>query len=198
MNLPALTTGFCACAGAASRLRQPVHNSALCWSLSRVRLFATPWTVARQAPLSTEFSRQQYWSGLPFPRDLPNPGIQPGLRHCRQILQHLSHSLHFLLVQNLKASHRWERRAFSSIPWACAEPCRFPEICWNFIRLPLDISSPGFSFSTFWSVNCWPQIATPSQAAVMKQSQLTILNQCTVEWGPYTKCAPVRSNEDKP
>ena len=36
-------------------------------SLSRVRLFATPWTVAYQAPLSMGFSRQEYWSGLPFP-----------------------------------------------------------------------------------------------------------------------------------
>ena len=46
---------------------------------SPVRLFATPWTVARQAPLSVKFSRQEYWSGLPFPstRDLPNPGIEP-------------------------------------------------------------------------------------------------------------------------
>ena len=39
----------------------------------------TPWTVARQAPLSMEFSRQEYWSGLPFPSpgDLPDPGIEP-------------------------------------------------------------------------------------------------------------------------
>ena len=36
-------------------------------SLSRVRLFGTPWTVAYQAPPSMEFSRQEYWSGLPFP-----------------------------------------------------------------------------------------------------------------------------------
>ena len=49
-------------------------------SLSHVRLFATPWTVARQAPLSMGFSRQEYWSGLPFPSpgDLPDPGIEPG------------------------------------------------------------------------------------------------------------------------
>jgi len=49
-------------------------------SLSHVRLFATPWTVAYQAPLSMGFSRQGYWSGLPFPSpgDLPNPGIEPG------------------------------------------------------------------------------------------------------------------------
>ena len=49
-------------------------------SLSHVQLFATPWTVAHQAPLSLEFSRQEYWSGLPFPSpgDLPDPGIEPG------------------------------------------------------------------------------------------------------------------------
>ena len=47
--------------------------------LSRVQLFATPWTVAHQAPLSMEFSRQEYWSGLPFPfpGHIPNPGIEP-------------------------------------------------------------------------------------------------------------------------
>ena len=67
-------------------------------SLSRVRLFVTPWTVAHQAPPSMGFSKQEYWSGLPFlsssmgfsrqeywsglpfpsPGDLPNPGIEPG------------------------------------------------------------------------------------------------------------------------
>ena len=48
-------------------------------SLSRIRLFATPWTVAYQAPQSMEFSRQEYWSGLPFPSpgDIPEPGIEP-------------------------------------------------------------------------------------------------------------------------
>ena len=48
-------------------------------SLSRVRLFAVPWTVAHQVPLSMELSRQEYWSGLPFssPEDLPDPGITP-------------------------------------------------------------------------------------------------------------------------
>ena len=45
---------------------------------SHVQLFATPWTVACQAPLSMEFSRQEYWSGLlfPSPGDLPDPGIK--------------------------------------------------------------------------------------------------------------------------
>ena len=47
-------------------------------SLSRVQLFATPWTVARQAFLSVGFSRQEFWSGVPFPPpgDLPDPGIE--------------------------------------------------------------------------------------------------------------------------
>ena len=52
-----------------------------CQSLSHVRFFATPWTVTCQALLSMRFSRQQYWSGFPFPSpgDLPNPGIRLSL-----------------------------------------------------------------------------------------------------------------------
>ena len=55
--------------------------------------FVTPWTVARQVPLSIEFSRQEQWSGLPFPSpgDLPDPGLNLSLLHCRQILYCLSH-----------------------------------------------------------------------------------------------------------
>ena len=59
------------------------NNNGLKWSemklLSHVRLFATPWTIAYQAPLSMGFPRQEYWSGLPFasPGDLPDPGIEP-------------------------------------------------------------------------------------------------------------------------
>ena len=49
-------------------------------SLSGVRLFVTPWTVAYQVPPSMGFSKQEYWTGLPFPSpgDLPDPGIEPG------------------------------------------------------------------------------------------------------------------------
>ena len=48
-------------------------------SLSSVQLFVIPWTVVYQASLSMGFSRQEYWSGLPFPSpgDLPDPGIEP-------------------------------------------------------------------------------------------------------------------------
>ena len=68
-----------------------VSHSVVSW------LFAAPWTVAHQAPLSMEFSRQEYWSKLPcpLPGDLPNPGTE----HCRQILYHLSHQgSHQLIV----------------------------------------------------------------------------------------------------
>ena len=58
-------------------------------SLSRVRLLATPWTVAHQAPLSMGFSRQEYWSGLPSPSpgDLPHPfdnGVKVMGGNCKQ------------------------------------------------------------------------------------------------------------------
>ena len=51
----------------------------LLFSVSRVQLFATPWTVACQPPLSMGFSRQEYWGGLPFPfpQELPDSGIKP-------------------------------------------------------------------------------------------------------------------------
>ena len=69
------------------------HFSDLVKLLSHVQLFATPWTVAYQAPPSMEFSRQEYWSGLPFLLQgiFPTQGLNPGLPYCRQTLYHLSH-----------------------------------------------------------------------------------------------------------
>ena len=62
-------------------------------SLSRVRLFVTPWTVAYQAPPSMRFSRQEYWSGCHFLLQgiVLTQGSNPNLLHFRQILYHLSH-----------------------------------------------------------------------------------------------------------
>ena len=59
------------------------HKSMKVKLLSRVQLFATPWTVAHQVPPSMGSSSQEYWSGLPFPfpGDLPNPGIEPRSSH---------------------------------------------------------------------------------------------------------------------
>ena len=61
-------------------LRINGHERKKVQSLSHVRLFAVPWTVACQAPPSMGFSRQEYWSGLPFPSpgDPPYPGIELG------------------------------------------------------------------------------------------------------------------------
>ena len=72
-------------------------------SLSRVRLFVTPWTVAHRAPLSMGFSRQEYWSGLPFPSpgDLPEPGIEPRSPSLQEdTLEHVRASLTVQLVKN--------------------------------------------------------------------------------------------------
>ena len=62
-------------------------------SLSCVRLFATPWTVAHQAPPSMEFARQEDWSGLTFPSpgDLPDPGIEAGSPAFQADALRLSH-----------------------------------------------------------------------------------------------------------
>ena len=63
-----------------ARMHPMPHSESEVKSLSRVRLFGTPWTVAHQATPSMGFSRQEYWSGMPFPSpgDLPDPGIDPG------------------------------------------------------------------------------------------------------------------------
>ena len=59
---------------------EDIISSEIVLLLSHVWLFATPWTVAYQDPPSMGFSRQEYWSGLPFPSpgDPPDPGIEPG------------------------------------------------------------------------------------------------------------------------
>ena len=56
-----------------------LHVCVFLFSLSLIQLFVTPWSAAHQAPPSMGFSRQEYWSGWPFPSpgDLPNPGIEP-------------------------------------------------------------------------------------------------------------------------
>ena len=75
------------------------NRMSVCCHFSCVQLFVTLWTVAHQAPLFMGFSRQEYWSGLPFPSpgDLLNPGtileqaLNLGLLHCRHILYYLNH-----------------------------------------------------------------------------------------------------------
>ena len=93
-------------------------------SRSHVRLFATPWTVACQTPPSMGFSRQEYWSGLPFPSpgDLPDPGMEPGSpalqagsllsepagKPCLQFMHiYLKLPLPSLLILSLFSTHRY-------------------------------------------------------------------------------------------
>ena len=71
---------FLSCIGSALLLKNSFLRSKVrVKSLSCVQLFATPWTVAYKVPPSMEFSRQEHWSGLPFPSpgDLPDPGVEP-------------------------------------------------------------------------------------------------------------------------
>ena len=83
----------------------------LCCALSHVRLFATPWTVAHQGPLSMGFSKRQSWSGLSCspPGDLPNPEIEPaspGSPALQADSLPLSHQGNPLFYINTTISHR--------------------------------------------------------------------------------------------
>ena len=74
---------------------------------SRVQLCVTPWTIAHQAPLSMGFSRQEYWSSLPFPYSgrLPNPGIKhgsPALQVDSLLLSHLGSPLFWLKSNKIR------------------------------------------------------------------------------------------------
>ena len=81
-------------------------------SLNRVRLFVTPWTVAYQASPSMGFSRQEYWSGLPFPspKDLPNSGLP----NCRQTLYHLRLGNPNRLLQSVNITFIWAGKTKNS------------------------------------------------------------------------------------
>ena len=93
-----------------------------CESLSHVWLLATPWTVALQAPLSMEFSGQEYWSGLPFPSAgvIPDPGIELRSPTLQADSLHLSHlgSCEFEQTWGDTEGHR---NVVCSSPWGRKE-----------------------------------------------------------------------------
>ena len=80
LKIPCVCVCVCVCVWVSQCPKNPV---CVCDSLSHVWLFATPWTIPCQAPLTMEFSRQEDWSGLAFssPGDLPDPGTDSGLLH---------------------------------------------------------------------------------------------------------------------
>ena len=117
----------------------PAGYNVMCQQLSHVRLFLTPQTVACQVLLSMEFSRQEYWSGLPFssPRDLYNPGIELG-SPALQADSLLSESLG-------RANIRGKEMILSLIVnRVCVCLCSYTQLCLTLCD-PVDCSPPGFS-----------------------------------------------------
>ena len=99
----------------------------MCQLLSCVRLFVTPWTVAHQAPLSVEFSRQEYQNGLPHPPpvDLPDPGIKP-------IISCISYFAGGLSTAESPGKPVCASVQFSSVAQSCPTLCK-----------PMTCSTPG-------------------------------------------------------
>ena len=117
-------------------------------SLSRVQLFATPWTVAHQAPLSMGFPRQEYWSGVPLPSpgDLPNPGIEhrsPALRADASPFEPPGKTTHVCILSRFSCV-----RLFVT-PWTAAH------------QAPL---STEFSRQEYWSAMPFPSPTRSIQA----------------------------------
>ena len=104
--------------------------------LSHIWLFATPWTVAHQAPLPVGFPRQEYWSGLPFPSpgDLPDQGSNPGL------LQSQVDSLPAELSGNTLCTYMM---SYISYRWWEDCCCSVAQLCLSLFD-PMDCRMPGF------------------------------------------------------
>ena len=113
-----------------------VPLAALGWAaLSPVWPFATPWTVARQAPLSMGFPRREYWGGLPFPspRDHPDPGIEcmsPALQVHSLPLSHLGSPYGFFSIINISVVEIKGQLKFCGFWWMEPQPkCQWCRIC---------------------------------------------------------------------
>ena len=116
---------------------------------SYVQLFATLWTVACQAPLSTGFSRQEYWSGLSFPSsgDLPNPGIRP-----------LSLMLPALAGRFLTTRTTWEAPPNYFLITVDTVQHSVAHSCLTF-WFPMDCSSPGSSVHGIFKARILEKVA---------------------------------------
>ena len=131
---------------------------------SHAQLFATPWTVAHQAPLSMKFSKQEYWSRLPFPTpgDLPNPGTEPAslcvssigsrfLYHCAtwevkffSQIQHIKHILYAQEARRETLPKTWTGSDLTSVQFSrsvMSDSSRCHE--WQHARPPCPSPTPG-------------------------------------------------------
>ena len=133
-------------------------------SLNRVRLFATPWTVAHQAPLSMEFSREAYWSGLPCPPpgDLPDPGIKP--------------SCPALQANSLPSEPPGKPHKCFAAAAAAKSLQSCPTLC-----DPIDGSPPGSSVLGFSRQEHWSGLPFPSPTKWFTDVQLHLILQVTSE-----------------
>ena len=127
----------------------------MCQSLS-----ATPWAVARQAPLSMKFSRQKYRSGLPFPslEDLPHLGSNLGLPHCRWILYHLGQQgspwaphTHARSVYTRVHKHA---RLHAAVRVHCAHTHVCVHVCTHAFTPHLGVFFGGFLIQEFFNLPC--------------------------------------------
>ena len=121
-------------------------------SLSCVRLFATPWTVAYKAPPPMGFSRQEYWSGLPFssPGDLPNPGIELG-----------SPALHTDALPSEHTHTHTHTHIYIYIYTHIHIHAQLLQLCLTFCD-PIDCSLPGFSVHGILQIRLLEWVAIPS------------------------------------
>ena len=142
-------------------------------SPSCVRLFATPWTVTCQAPLSTGFSRQEYWSVLPFPspEDLPHPGIEPGspASQAHALLSELCVCVCVCVCVLSHNNNSWFQFAFSQISWTSRTSLGVHLETYQHLSTgtPAQISGPsmmGFSSSSFYILPTseFPFVPSPS------------------------------------
>ena len=127
------------------KILETVQGSVKVKLLSRVRLFATPWTVAYQAPLSMGFSRQEYWSGVPFPSpgDLSNPGFVSRIA-----------GRHFTIWATLKK--RKIKQIAQCLMWQEVKKVLIPPLPWK-----TTVKSPGIIYLRNGTKKCsrqWEQL----------------------------------------
>ena len=128
-------------------------SSVRVYMLSHIQLFLTPWTIAGQAPLSMEFSRQEYWSRLPFlpPEDLPNPGIKPASPEFPALAGR------FFIISTI-----WEAQSDPKEGKFNHATSQIKTLPWFTIRI---IQTPPFPFSGLSSLISgpwWPFLSVPT------------------------------------